>query len=367
MKHLPTILLLSTALSLSACGQMGQQWIDPDITFAQFSQPDVKGVNDTQEEMAKEAIKAGNYQRAGEYYQQLLDSKKGSPEQILRYKLAMADVTRRLGKNDAAMAMYDELYHDYPTNVDVMEGRGLTLMATGKISDAGRQLSDVMAKDPKRWRTLNAIGIMFVTKNMVPEAMQYYAEALNSSPDNPAILNNVGLSYATDKEYKRAIEALQQGSRLSKSPGQKKQIDLNLAMVYGVSGDLDTAHDIAEKYLDDAALDNNLGLYAHLAKDDSLAKSYLNMALSNSPTYYERAWDNLDVVNDNTRSDDPDAKPLPAPKAASGLPTLDAIKAPDKKNKYRSGKKPAAPQVTTEPATADDVKIGDKPVVTPGE
>ena len=55
MKHLPAVLILSTALSLSACGEMGQQWLDPDVTFATFGQPTVKGVNDTQEEMAKEA------------------------------------------------------------------------------------------------------------------------------------------------------------------------------------------------------------------------------------------------------------------------------------------------------------------------
>lgn len=376
MKHFPAILILATALSLTACGQMGRQWLDPDATFAKFGQPDVKGVNDTQEDMAKEALKSGDLQRASDYYQQLLDSKKGKPEQILRYKMAMADVTRRLGSNEAALAMYDELYRDVPSNIEVMEGRGLALMASGKTADAGRQFSEVMEKDARRWRTLNALGILFVTKNMVPEAMAYYTEALNYSADNPAILNNVGLSYATDKQYPRGIEALQQASRFSKSPGQKKQIDLNLAMVYGVSGDLDTAHDIAAKYLEDAALDNNLGLYAHLAKDDSLAKSYLNMALSQSSTYYERAWDNLEVVNDNSRSDDPAARPTPVPKAASGgpLPTLDVLKAPEPKSK-RKRKASPAPQATVEPAiivepTTDSMKPVDKPaglVVNPGE
>ena len=349
MKISLTILLLSTALSLTACGQIGGQWIDPDKAFAQFGQPDVKGINDTQEEMAKDALKNGDLQRASGIYQQILDSKKGTPEQILRYKMAMADITRRLGRNDAALAMYDELYHDNPTNLDVMEGRGLALMANGKTTDAGRQFADVMAKDPKRWRTLNALGILFVTKNMVPEAMDYYAEALKNSPDNPAILNNVGLSYATDKQYPRGIEALQQASRFSKSAAQKKQIDLNLAMVYGVSGDLDTAHDIAEKYLDDAALDNNLGLYAHLAKDDNLARSYLNMALSQSPTYYERAWDNLDVVNDNATTDG-DA---PAHRTMNTLPALDAISG---KNKTfgKAAQVPAMPQATVEPAIPTD-------------
>lgn len=32
-----------------------------------------------------------------------------------------------------------------------------------------------------------------------------------------------------------------------------------------------------------------MGFYAHLAKDDVLAKSYLNMALTKNPKYYDRA------------------------------------------------------------------------------
>ncbi|MFZ4541394.1 MAG: tetratricopeptide repeat protein [Rickettsiales bacterium] len=365
MKKLAPALLLSTALSLNACGQIGQQWLDPDKTFALFDQPTVKGVNDTQEDMAKDAAMAGDYARATQFYQQLINSKKGTPEQILRYKLGMADATRRAGNTERALAMYEELHGQNPTNLDVSEGRGLSLMAAGKTTDAGRAFSDVIEKDPKRWRSLNALGILFVTKNMIPEAMAYYTEALNQSPDNAAILNNVGLSYATDRNFPRAIEALQQASRVSKTPSQRKQIDLNLAMVYGVSGDFDTSRDLASKYLEGPALDNNMGLYAHLAKDDALAKSYLNMALSQSPTYYERAWENLDAINDSGRGDSTDAKTVatPKPSADAKLPALDPVIAPaptSKKSKKTRGKKPTAalqtPPVIEQAAAAKPVE-----------
>lgn len=351
MKHFPYALLLATILSLSACGTIaGQQWLEPDTTFSKLPQPDVKGVNDTQEAMAKEAAANGDFTRAGQFYAQLVGSQKGSPEQVLRYKIGLADANRRLGGTEAALAQFEELYQQNPGNLDIAEGRGLSLMAAGKISDAGRAFSEVLAKDPKRWRTLNAVGILFVTKNMVPEAIAYYTEALASSPDNSAVLNNVGLSYAIDRQFERGIQALDQASRIAKSPSQRKQIDLNLAMVTGVSGDIETARDIASKYLEGAALDNNLGLYAHLAKDDALAKSYLNMALSQSPVYYERAWENLDTINDAGRSDSTDAKPAPV---STKLPKLDALKAPvavpaaKKKSSRRSSSELAKPSAPT--------------------
>lgn len=342
MKKLSALLMLSSALTLTACGQAGQQWLDPDKTFALFDQPEVKTVNATQEDMAKEAAAAGDYARAGQFYQQLVGSQKGTPEEVLRYKLGLADATRRLGDNEAALAMFEELHAQNPANLDVAEGRGLTLMATGKTSDAGRAFSEVLEKDPKRWRTLNALGILFVSKNMIPEAIAYYTEALNNSPDNAAILNNVGLSYAVDRNFPRAIEALQHASRVSKIPARRKQIELNLAMVHGVSGDLDTARDVASKYIEGPALDNNLGLYAHLAKNDNLAKTYLNMALSQSPTFYERAWENLDVVTNTGRNDG--AKPNVTEKSGSGaaaLPKPEKLNEPApavKKGKSRGGK-----------------------------
>lgn len=308
MRKFSLILLATTTLALGACSDLDtqtRQWLgtgDKDKTkaFNEMEAPDVQGVNATIEKQAKEALDKGDVSRAQQFYQQLLTSEKGSKADKLGYKIAYAETLRRLNKTEDALSAFDEILQEAPKNLDAQEGRGLTLMAMGKATDAGRVFSDIMKEDGKRWRTLNALGILFVTKNMVPEAMAYYTEAMKFSPDNPAILNNVGLSQAVDKNYTRAIQALEQASRIAKSGERRRQIDLNLAMVYGASGDIDTARDIAEKYLQGPALDNNIGLYAHLAKDDDLAKTYLNMALSGSTTFYERAWDNLDLVEKNT-------------------------------------------------------------------
>ncbi len=294
MRKISLILLLG--VSLTACTSTTKQWLDPDKTFAKLGQPDVDGVDATMEKMAKEALAKGDYQRAGQFYQQLADSKKATPEAKFRYQTGMAESMRRLGKPAQALDMYKQLAKEKPDDLDVAEGLGLTYMQAGKPTDAGRIFADIMKKDGTRWRTLNALGILFVNKNMIPEAMAYYTEALNQSPDNPSILNNVALSQAVDQQYGRAFETFEQAGRVSTTELQRQQISLNMAMVYGISGDLETARTIASKYLQGPQLDNTLGLYAHLAKDDHLAKTYLDMALSGSKTYYERAWNNLDVV-----------------------------------------------------------------------
>lgn len=313
------LLLATTTLALGACDAQTKGWFGTDDkmkTLDEMSKTDsdLLSVNATLDKQANDALAQGDLRRASQFYEQLLGSEKASEDDKKRYRTALADCLRRMGENEKALAMFDELVKDDPDNLNAQEGRGLTLMALGKSTDAGRVFSDIMGKDSKRWRTLNALGILFVTKNMVPEAMAYYTEALKYSADNPAVLNNVGLSQAVDKNYPRAIQALEQASRVSGSTTRRRQIDLNLALVYATSGDVDTAKDIAGKYLQGPSLDNNLGLYAHLAKDDALAKTYLNMALSNSQTFYERAWNNLDIVDSTGGSDEPTPGTAPAAK-----------------------------------------------------
>jgi len=314
MKHAPLILAL---LALTACesnSDIVNQWMNPDKTFSKFEQPDVPTMDNTIEKQAQAALEAGDMKRAGQFYEQLLDSKKTSKADKLRYRTVLSDMLRRTGQYEKALKQFNVVLKEDPENIDALEGKGLTQMALGKSADAGRTLSKVLDKDGKRWRTLNALGILFVTKNMIPEAMEYFTEGLRVDTDNPAILNNVGLARAIEKNYPRSIETLQQAAKVSPSDNRKKQIELNLALVYGISGDLESAKAMAEKHLDGATLDNNLGLYSHLAKNDELAKTYLNMALTSSPTFYERAWNNLDII---TEQSNPDTKANPYGRAKS--------------------------------------------------
>jgi Flp pilus assembly protein TadD len=296
------ILLIAPLFLLAACDAQTESWLgtgekDKDKAMAALPQPDVMGMNSTLERQATEAMDKGEFNRAGQFYKQMIDSPKGTADEKFRYKLGFAEAMRRAGQPAPALDLYIQLLKEKPDNIDAAEGKALSLMQTGKATDAGRAFADIIEKDKTRWRTLNALGILFVNKNMIPEATAYFTEALNQSPDNPSILNNVALSQAVEHSFARSFETFEQAIRMSANEAQRRQISLNMAMVYGISGDIDTASSIASKYLEGPALDNNLGLYAHLARDDNLARTYLDMALSGSATYYERAQQNLDAIN----------------------------------------------------------------------
>jgi len=312
---IPIILLL-----LTAC-QGGFAPADGQKILSGLDGPKVPTVQDALTETAINAEKNGDFKQAIQLYQQILEKHPDNKNAAL----ALADCYRRSGDSDRALAIYNGLLQQDAGNLAAKEGKGLALMSKGDFTTPTALFEEIMKSDPKRWKTLNALGILFTTRNMQPEAQQYFKEALKNNPENPSILNNIGLSQALDRHNTEAITTLLQAAALAPAGSmQHKRIDLNMALVYAISGNLDEARSIAQNYYSGATLDNNMGLYAHLAKDDQAAKAYLNMALTESTVFYQKAWDNLkDLGGGETATDSPakppaeEAPPQPAKKPAS--------------------------------------------------
>ncbi len=289
--------LIATGL-LTACNNPLFPGIQGDVNGKEFLSglegPNVPSVDKTLFSTAQEQEKSGNYAGAAQIYKQLLDKNPDNRD----YAYAMAEALRRYGELDQAIGIYDKIILNDPAFVPALEGKGLALLSKADFNRAGEALAQVQNRAAARWRTLNGLGILFSAQKRHAEARQYFAQALEASPNNPSILNNMGLVFALEQDFDQAGERLRQAAALmpSGTPGRKR-IDLNMALVHAAAGRLSDAKAIASQYYSGPALDNNMGLYAHLAKDDALAKTYFNMALTDSKTHYSKAWQNLDNIS----------------------------------------------------------------------
>lgn len=246
------------------------------------------------EKSAQQANDGGHYKNAVQFYKQLLDKDPNNKQ----YRMNFADALRKMGSYPEAVAEYEKLRPDPEFTVASTEGAGLALMGKGDYQQAGDYLAKVMELDAARWRTINAIGLLFTIKNMYPEARQYYAEALVVDPQNISVRNNQGIMEAMDHQYDESIRLLKEASNLAVNrKDDLAQVDLNMALVYAIKGDLKNAEAVAKPHLTETQLLNNMGFYAHLSSDDKLAMTYLNMALNKSPAYYEKAWENLGALD----------------------------------------------------------------------
>ena len=301
-------LCFAIVASLTACtGGLGP--IDGRKVLEGTDGPAISGIAATQMTAAETAEKNGDFRQAESIYRQLADQ---SPENNA-FKTALGDILRRQGRFDEALAVYEAVLAKQPGDLSAKEGKGLALMSKGDFENTPALFAEIMQADATRWKTLNALGILFSTRHMYSEALQYFAEARRFNANNAAVLNNTGLVQALDKQLPNAIQSLKEAATLATLEREKKRIDLNLALVYGVSGQMNEAKALAERHLSGAELANNLGIYAHLAKDDALAQQYLNEALAESKSYYGKAWENREALKDTPALKEPSGNVLKLP------------------------------------------------------
>jgi protein O-GlcNAc transferase len=243
---------------------------------------------------ANELYKKGNYNKAVAIYEKLINEK-SSKESMLSY----AESLRLTNNCHKAIDIYDKLLNFDSTNVDAMEGKGLCTLVMGEFQKSAELLSQVVEADTNKWKSVNALGVIYALKGFMDESMEYYNIAVKESRYNPTVLNNIGLSLAFSGDYKRGKTILEKSLEFSgdSDAKKKKQIELNLALIHGLAGNLEKSKEILDKHLTEAEVMNNLGFYASLSDDKDLAKSYLAKALAISPDHYEKAWNNLQSLD----------------------------------------------------------------------
>ncbi|MBV8939095.1 MAG: tetratricopeptide repeat protein [Alphaproteobacteria bacterium] len=295
----PHALLILAPLLLTACGkEAGGVIPDAKAYLSSMDGPNVPTMSETLLKSAQDSEEAGNFAAAAQYYQQLAEKYPDNKE----YKIALADAYRRGGDPDRALSVYDAVLGQDPSSIHAKEGKGLALLQKGDTSGAETMLSQTRAASHD-WRSANALGVIAASRQDMTGARGYFEEALRASPGNASVLNNMGLSQAFNHDFDAAIATMGQAQAASVAhPALHQQVDLNTALVYASAGKLENAEAIAQRYFQGAALDNNLGFYAHLAHDDQLAKTYLNMALTQNKTFYQRAWNNLEALNSDSQS-----------------------------------------------------------------
>ena len=295
MKKTALILLIS----LSACALAGEkpshEKREKELEDA-LNVVDVPTIEKTLLNSGNEALESGDLIKAEYNYNQLAAKDDKNP----LYKFKYAEVARRLGKCDTANTLYEELLKAEPQNLDYQEGKALCLVSQTEFQKAGPLLTDIIAKDKTRWKSINAAGLVFASNKKYDEANQYFDAAAEASNNNPSVMNNQGLVRALIGNNTDAIRILGDAAlKANNSAAQKRQINLNLAMIYGAANKMDLAEETAKPYLTQVQLYNNMGIYASLAKNKELARTFFDKALMQTPVYYDRAWTNLESIEKN--------------------------------------------------------------------
>jgi len=161
---------------------------------------------------------------------------------------------------EAADAFRKALVID-PKNTRALRGLGNALIAQDQADLAIEQFEKALAIDPRDYRAYSGLGVAYDTLANHDKAQEFYYAGLEIAPNDTVLRNNLGLSLAFAGHYKGAIEILRP---LALRPGATARDRQNLALVYGLSGDVEQAKKFSRLDMDNKEVERNLSYYAAL-------------------------------------------------------------------------------------------------------
>ena len=199
----------------------------------------------------------GEYAAAAAFFRRAQDADPKSVEPLIGMgeALAAGGVGREAAESFRRALAIDE------KNTRALRGLGNALVAQDQADLAIEQFEKALAIDPRDYRAYSGLGVAYNSLADHDKAQEFYYAGLEIAPNDTVLRNNLGLSLAFAGHYKGAIEILRP---LALRPGATARDRQNLALVYGLSGDVEQAKKFSRLDMDSREVERNLSYYAAL-------------------------------------------------------------------------------------------------------
>jgi Flp pilus assembly protein TadD len=144
----------------------------------------------------------------------------------------------------------------------MLEELGKDYLAANRLGLAERTLRQAANAAPADWQILSALGVAIDYQGGHAQAAEIYARALAVSPDNPVLLNNLGLSQAQNGHLTEALATLR---KAVDQPAATAQMRQNLALIEALSGDPEAAERLSRQDLPPEMVRTNAVYFKQLA------------------------------------------------------------------------------------------------------
>jgi Flp pilus assembly protein TadD len=152
--------------------------------------------------------------------------------------LGYARALRATDQTPQAAAVLQQAALRTPNDPEVLAAYGKTLAEAGRLQEAAQVLGNAHAPERPDWRILSAQGAVADQMGDPARAQRFYEAALKIVPGEPAVLSNLGLSYALSRRLPEAEDTLR---RAAADPRADARVRQNLALVLGLRGRFDEA------------------------------------------------------------------------------------------------------------------------------
>ncbi|TCS64021.1 tetratricopeptide repeat protein [Varunaivibrio sulfuroxidans] len=207
---------------------------------------------------ARDSENQHDYTSAAQYYARLSHEK---PDDI-RLRIDLARNLRYIGEAKQGVKILLEKRPSQSSNLPFLLELAKSRIAAGDAEGALGDLKALFAAAPATWPGMwDAFMVRGIARDQVQHyklAQADYNAALKLSPKNPQVMNNYAMSLAQSGRLDAAIAILENASNQNRSNVQVRQ---NLALLYGVKGELGKAKALSEMDLDPKNVDTNMSFY----------------------------------------------------------------------------------------------------------
>lgn len=217
-------LIVALAATLGACANSR-----PEVTGSIGSQP-------------RTELSANEWREQADALAERYRSKPNDPEAAIAYARAL----RASGQRAQAVAVLQQASIRNPKDPAVLGAYGRALADVGRFNEALDILGKAHTPDQPDWRILNAQGAVLDQMGKHTDAQRYYLTALKMAPDEPAILSNLGLSYALSKNLEQAEATLRKAAA---DPRAEPKVRQNLGVVLALRSKFDEAEQVTGSVL----------------------------------------------------------------------------------------------------------------------
>jgi Flp pilus assembly protein TadD len=169
--------------------------------------------------------------------------------------IKLATALRGLGRNEEAATAAARVLVVEPNDRDALLEVARDHLAAGQGFYAIEPLTRLQATGAKDWRILSLLGVAYDQVSRGDDAEAAWREALQLSPNNPAVLSNLALHEAARGLAADAERLLREAIA---QPGATLQVRQNLALVLGMEGKLAEAERLERQDLPPELADANM-------------------------------------------------------------------------------------------------------------
>lgn len=208
------------------------------------------------------------------------------PEQIDRPRL-IAELDLALRQDERALARFEALLVDRPDDCRLQAGGGIAALRLGRIDRATQLLRGASAGCPMQADVWGGLAVLADAAGRHDERDMAFERALTLAPDDPALLNNAGVSMLRQKRPDAALHYFSRALALAPA-NERARNNHDIARI--LNGE-------RPAFKDPERL-NNAGYAALIVGDRQAAARYLSDAVRNSPVLFATAETNLSMAQE---------------------------------------------------------------------